>query len=324
MIYHHITEEERYHIHRQVKLGWSQRQIALSLGRSPSSISRELRRNAGQRGYRPRQAHASAVERSSNSRNAARIPDATWNRIYPLLREDWSPEQVAGRLMTESILVSHETIYQRIYADKAEHGDLWRHLRCQKKRRKRYGSGRERRGQIRNRRSIEDRPLEVEMRARVGDWEGDTVVGAKHKGAIVSLAERVTQYVVLEKVKNREAGRVAEAVIVGLHPIGALVETITLDNGKEFSDHEVISDALKSNIYFAHPYSPQERGLNEQVNGLVRQYFPKGMSFDTITPAMLQRVQDKLNNRPRKSLGFRTPREAMIQAAKLEGVALRL
>lgn len=324
MNYHHITEEERYHIHRQVKLGWSQRQIALALGRSPSSISRELRRNAGQRGYRPRQAQASAVERSLKSRNATRIPEATWHRIYPLLREEWSPEQVSGRLLADNLLVSHEAIYQRIYADKAEHGDLWRHLRCQKKRRKRYGSGRDRRGQIRNRRSIDERPLEVEMRARVGDWEGDTVVGAGHKGAIVSLAERVTQYVVLEKVKNREADRVAEAAIVGLHPIRPLVETITFDNGKEFADHEVMADALEADIYFAHPYSPWERGLNEQVNGLVRQYFPKGMPFDTITPAMLQRVQDKLNNRPRKSLGFMTPREAMNHAAELKGVALRI
>jgi len=324
MNYRHITEEERYHIKRQIGLGWSLRQIARGMGRSASTISRELRRNAGQKGYRPRQANALAAARSANCRNARRIPDSTWQRVIPLLKEDWSPEQVAGRLGSEGLLISHESIYRRVYADKAGRGDLWRHLRCQKKRRKRYASGRDRRGQIRNRRSIDQRPSVVDQKGRLGDWEGDTIIGAARKGAIVSMAERRTQYVVLEKVVTRESKRVTDATIMGLHPLAAVVESITLDNGKEFAEHEIVSDALKADIFFAHPYASYERGLNEQINGLVRQYFPKGTSFDTITRSMLKRVQDKLNDRPRKSLGFKTPREAMLLEARLKGVALRI
>ncbi|OYW71595.1 MAG: hypothetical protein B7Z24_02130, partial [Pseudomonadales bacterium 32-42-5] len=182
------------------------------------------------------------------------------------------PEQISGRGQADGIaFISHEAIYLKVYADKAEGGSLWRYLRCQKKRRKRYAGGRDRRGQIIGRRPIGDRPSIVENRGRLGDWEGDTIIGAKHRHALVSIVERRTQYLVLRKVSRKSAEDVSMAMIEGMAPLRHVAKTITVDNGKEFADHALVDKVLRTTTYFANPYASWERGLNEQINGKVRE-----------------------------------------------------
>jgi IS30 family transposase len=214
--------------------------------------------------------------------------------------------------------ISHETLYQRIYADKRAGGMLWQHLRCQKLRKKRYGKAC-RRGTIPNQHSIEDRPAIVEERRRIGDWEVDTVIGKNHKQAIVSLVERKTGFMRIEKVEHKTAEAVGRAIIRLLGPYRNRVHTITSDNGREFAGHEEISRSLNAGFYFAHPYASWERGTNENTNGLIRQYFPKNRDFTTITQEEIDMTMERLNNRPRKRLGFLTPAQVFFKS----GVALQ-
>lgn len=322
MTYHHLTDDERYQIYEYQREGFSQTRIAQSLNRTVSTISRELSRNSGERGYRPKQAHEKAMrKRLISSGNAPRIDTTCWQEIENRLRQDYSPEQIANTLTDAP---SHESIYQYVYADKAAAGDLHKHLRCQKKRRKRRGSGQERRGKIRNRRDITTRPKIVERKTRVGDWEGDCVLGDNRPPAIVSLVERKSQFVVLAKVENRTADTVREAIVDSLRPIKSRVHTITFDNGHEFAGHEAIASSLGADCFFAEPYCSWQRGLNEQVNGLIRQYIPKGKSLDNVDDETLQFVMSRLNHRPRKSLGWKTPHQVMLAEAKKRGVALRI
>jgi IS30 family transposase len=200
MTYHHLSQEERYQISALFKAGLTQARIPLSLGQHKSTISREVSRNSGLRGYRPRQACLLAENRALNSRNARQITDADWLCVESYLREQWSPEQIASK-----VSMSHETIYRHVYADKAIGGDLYKNLRCQRKRRKRYAGGRDRRGQIIGRRPICERPRHIEEHRQIGHWEGDTLIGKSHKHAIVSLVERKSGYAVLAKVKNKTA-----------------------------------------------------------------------------------------------------------------------
>lgn len=321
MSYHHLTGEERYQISVLDKAGHCQSEIAELLGRSPATISRELRRNHGQRGYRPKQAHRLACQRRQiSASNARHISAGDWLVIEAQLREDWSPEQVSGR----TGLASTEAIYLHVYEDKRAGGDLHTHLRCQKKRRKRYNSGRDRRGQIPNKTPISERPSVVEKRARLGDWEGDLVIGHGHSGAIVTVAERRTQAVMIRKVETKEAEPVRMALTSMLRKVKRVSHTLTLDNGKEFSQHEKLSRELGIETYFADPYASWQRGLNEQINGLIRQYLPKNKRFDDVTDDELAVIERKLNNRPRKRLNFKTPRQAFQALAEKQGVALRI
>jgi IS30 family transposase len=217
--------------------------------------------------------------------------------------------------------VSHETIYRHIYADKASGGDLWRHLRCQKKRRKRYGAGHDRRGQIVGRRPISERPTHIDARRQVGHWEGDTVIGVRHQQAIVSLVERKTGYAILAKVRRKTSELVSGAIIRRLRRMRPLVKTITYDNGKEFAEHARVDKALGSTGYFADPFSSWQRGSNENLNGLIRQYIPKKRALTSVTDTELALIEEELNNRPRKRLGFRTPHELFTE--ELHRVALR-
>ncbi len=309
--YTQLTREERYQISALVKAGHSQKEIAEILGRSKSTISRELRRNRGLRGYRPKQANRLALARRQGKARP-RIDEHTWAQVEQLLREEWSPEQISGWFeLTGVAPISHEWIYQRVLQDKRRGGALYRHLRCQKGRRKRYGSY-ERRGRLTNRVSIEERPMVVERRSRLGDWELDTIVGKGQRQALVSLTERKSRLALIAKVPTKGAQGVMEAVIGLLRPLADRVYTITSDNGKEFARHEEIAEALGAAYYFAHPYASWERGLNENTNGLIRQYFPKGSEFGPITDEQVQRVIDKLNNRPRKCLGFKTPNQVFF------------
>jgi transposase, IS30 family len=311
MRYKQLTQEERYQISALLKAGHDQTDIAMILKRDKSTISRELKRNTGLRGYRPKQAQRLADERRQ-SKAQPRISDTVWSNVEQLLRQDWSPEQISLWLQAEKqISISHEWIYQYVLQDKVYGGDLYHHLRCQKQRRKRYGSY-NRRGQIIDRISIDDRPAVVDRRSRIGDWELDTVIGKNHQQAIVSLTERKSRFTLIHKVERKTAQLVSRAIIKLLKPFTDKVITLTSDNGKEFADHKIIADRLKAKFYFAHPYASWERGLNENTNGLIRQYFPKGSDFTNITQKEISQVMHKLNNRPRKCLGIKTPNQVFL------------
>jgi IS30 family transposase len=235
--------------------------------------------------------------------------------VENLLRQEWSPEQIAGWLKgRRGITLSHEWIYQYILADKRAGGDLHKHLRCQKKRRKRYGRY-DRRGKLANTVSIEQRPAIVAQRLRLGDWEVDTIVGQGRRSAVVTLTERKSRLARLAKVDRKTAELVSQAIQQTLKPLQDQVHTITTDNGKEFAHHETLAAALEAEIYFAHPFAAWERGANENMNGLVRQYLPKNLDLATISEPDLHFIMDRLNNRPRKSLGFQTPNEVFFQSS---------
>jgi IS30 family transposase len=311
MSYTQLTHEERYQISVLLKAGLNQTEIAMLLKRHKSTISREISRNTGLRGYRPKQAQHLAEERRT-SKVRPRISHTLWNDVRKLLREEWSPEQISLWLKSEkSISISHEWIYQYILQDKQQNGSLFHHLRCQKQRRKRYGSY-NRRGQLIDRISIDERPEIVDSRSRIGDWELDTIIGKNHKQAIVSLTERKSRFTLIQKVKRKTAQSVSNAIINLLSPFSKQVHTLTSDNGKEFADHKNIADKLNAKFYFAHPYASWERGLNENTNGLIRQYFPKGRDFTSITQKEINQAMNKLNNRPRKCLGMKTPNQVFL------------
>ncbi len=314
MKYNQLTQEQRYQIYALEKMEHSKAQIAKVLGVNRSTIYREVKRNRGARGYRAKQAHQLAVARSKKT--VSRISSSDWKLIEEKLRQEWSPEQVAGQLRKEGLQVSHEWIYQYIYADKQAGGDLWKHLRCQKKRRKRAG-GRDRRGQIPGRISIEERPEIVSERKRLGDWEGDTIIGAGQKGAVLTLVDRMSGYTLLGALPKKESERVVQQTIRLFKSMPA-VETLTVDNGKEFAGHIQISEQTGVAVYFAHPYSSWERGTNENTNGLIRQYLPKSRRLDDVSQSELDEIMHKLNHRPRKRLDYQTPHEVFFQ----ESVAL--
>jgi IS30 family transposase len=320
--YTQLTQEERYLIYAFRQAGHKQCEIAMLLNRDKSTISRELRRNIGFRGYRPIQANTKAMDRRAEKARP-RFSSPLWPIVERLIRQDWSPEQISGRLeMEHDATISHETIYRYIYADKAAGGDLHHHLRCRKKRRKRYGGGKDRRGAIPNRTSIEDRPAIVNDRLRIGDWEADTVIGRGHQGVLVTMVERRSLYTVIRAVPRKQAHAVAEAMTSALAPLGDRVLTVTVDNGKEFASHEKISKALGVDVYFAHPYASWERGTNENTNGLIRQYFPKSRSLRNLDHKEAQSSEDRLNNRPRKKLDFQTPHEVLFRVSNKLAVAL--
>ncbi|MDZ7802816.1 IS30 family transposase [Thiohalophilus sp.] len=309
--YAQLTQEQRYQIQAYMKAGFNQTQTANFIGVDKSTVSREVRRNRGRRGYRAQQAHRFCLERRADKAQS-RIESATWHHVRRLLREDWSPEQIGLWLAKEAGLsVSHESIYLYVLADKQAGGSLYRHLRCQKQRKKRYGTY-SRRGQIPNQISIDQRPAVVDSRHRYGDWELDTVIGKNHRQALVTLVERKSKLTLIAKVARKTAEAVSEAIIRLLKPLAPWVHTLTADNGREFAQHQKIARALNAKFYFAHPFASWERGLNENTNGLIRQYFPKKHDFTTITQRQIQRVMEKLNNRPRKCLGIKTPNQVFF------------
>ena len=309
--YTQLTREERYQIYALKTAGHNQVEIARVLGRHKSTISRELTRNRGLRGYKPKQANNIALTRRQ-AKLVPRILQESWGRVELLLHEHWSPEQISNWLrQEESIHVSPEWIYQYILRNKQAGGDLYRYLRCQRQRKKRYGSP-NRRGRIIGRISIDERPDIVNQRCRIGDWEADTVIGKRGGPVLVTLVERKTRLSVISKASSRTAQEVKAVILKRLAPFGSLVQTLTYDNGREFAFHQEIDKELGTNSYFAHPYHSWERGLNENTNGLIRQFFPKGKDLSTVTTEEVQKVMDKLNNRPRKCLGFKTPNQVLF------------
>jgi IS30 family transposase len=306
--YQQLTYEQRCQISVLNKSKSSQRKIAVLVGVSQSTISRELNRNMGDRGYRHKQAQSLCKNRRKDACKVSKMTKEMISIVENKLRIEWSPKQVSGWLLDEkSVLLSHETIYLHIWKDKRSGGDLYTYLRRQGKKYDKRRNGKSTRGQIKNRISIDDRPKVVDEIARIGDREIDTVIGKGHSGAIVTIVERVIKFTLAKQVNGKTAEEVTQATIDLLGPYKDIVHTITADNGKEFAYHERISEVLETDVYFAHPYSSWERGLNENTNGLLRQYFPKSTNLKNTTQKEVRHAVDRLNARPRETLFFKTP-----------------
>lgn len=315
MTYTHLSRDERYQIHALRAGGFSKREIAEQLGRAPSTIAREIARNTESDDYDAGRAHVRSWRRRHVASARPRISLSDWAVIEERIGEQWSPEQIAG---SGEVAVSHERIYQHIAKDRRRGGTLWKQLRCRKRRRRRNGTSRER--QRFGGRRIRQRPAIVQARQRVGDWEGDTIVGSG-LARIVTLVERKTGLVRLRRVASGEADPTLRAIVHALHPLRERVHTLTWDNGSEFAEHALIDLVLDARSYFADPFASWQRGSNENLNGLLRQYLPKRCNLGAITDKELQLIEDRLNNRPRKRLGYRTP-QAMFEAS-FNRVALR-
>ncbi len=314
--YRHLTFDERCQIYALRKSGLSNGAIARQLGRHPATISREIRRNGGGRGYRQGQAWRKATERRSEASSVpGKLTEERWAKVVAKLEEGWSPEQVSGRLRLEDPgMVGRQRIYDLVRADHRDGGTLFGHLRRRGKEPDRQGGRHAGRGHIPGRRDISERPKEVGAKARIGDWEADTVIGGGHSGAVVSLVDRCSKFTLLQRVDGKKAEAVGEAMTDLLKGLGARVHTITADNGKEFAGHAKVAKALEADFFLPTPYHSWERGLNEHTNGLLRQYLPKGTDLRQVTDARVKRVQDILNARPRKALGYLTPAEAFARA----------
>lgn len=317
MSHTHLTLSEREVIAQSLAAGKNQSQIARALGRDRSTISRELRRNGMNTGYFPVQAEFfAAVRRSESKQPFTQHDERVWMYVRAKLGEQWSPEQIAGRLRAEfphdaRMHISHETIYASIYADRRDGGVLWRQLRRHHRRRRPRGAGRVRGNRIPGRVGIEQRPQIVARRRRKGDWEGDTLAGKS--GHLVTAVERKSRFVVLAKVPDKRASSVNRGGIRALNNVpDTFRKTLTLDNGREFARFGELERALSLRVYFAEPYQSNQRATNENTNGLLRQYFPKGTDFREVSHQAVAKVQQRLNNRPRKCLGYRTPHEVLF------------
>ncbi len=312
--YRHLTYPERCQIHALMESGLSGGAIARQLGRSPSSISREIRRNGGARGYRHAQAQRLAEGRRSAASSVPRkMTPELWALVEGRLVRGWSPEQVAGRLRLEGHPVAgRQWIYRHVHADRRAGGQLWRHLRRRGKRPNRRGGAHAGRGHIPGRVDISERPALVEAKARTGDWEADTIMGAGTGGAVVSLVDRARRYTLLRRPGSRTAAAVG-AAMTGM--LGSLpVHTVTANNGREFADHARVAGTPGAGFLFARPYHSWERGPTGHTNGLVRGYLPKGTDLRKVTDAEVSTVQDRTDARPRKALACLTPDEAFLRA----------
>lgn len=315
MSYQQITSGERYIISALRKQGRNPSQIAEFLGRHRTTISREIERNSSKTGcYRPSKAQEKTNGRRSRSRRNMQFTVTQMNKVIRLLKKDWSPEQISWVLaLTGDLYISHETIYKYVWADKASGGNLYRHLRgSQKRRRKRYRSY-DSRGQLAGKRNISERPQSVENRSTIGHLEGDTVMGGQDQHCILTLVDRKSGYLLIGKLKNRTKKEVVRCMSRLINKQHRRVKTITVDNGTEFHAYKDIEKATGSTFYFANPYHSWERGTNENTNGLIRQYLPKRQSMEHLTQSDCDRIAKKLNTRPRKRLGFKTPEECYVQ-----------
>jgi transposase, IS30 family len=302
--------------------------IGRALGRSPATISREERRNSTGRTYDARKAQQRYQQRRANCRPARKLEYLPlWQYLIEKLPLFWSPQQVAGRLRRDypddpRMRISHETVYRALYRD--ERLKPWvAYLRQHRPKRRKRGQGKTLRCVIPHRTSIHNRPPEVQHRTRLGDWEADLVLGKNQQGAVVSLVARNSLMLLARKVQSKQSEVVVAAIINALEDLPAFwAKTITFDNGSEFYHHQRITDELGIATYFADPYAAYQRGVNENTNGLLRQYLPKGARFDTLTQSQLQAIVEELNNRPRKTLGYRTPYEVFHAGRLPDPVAL--
>ena len=311
-----LTLKERYHIWTSLKSGFSQKDIAASIGVHPSTICREIQRNKDTltQEYHYAFADSKSTTRQQEKTKYTVMTSKIKTYIKSKLKEDWSPEQIAGRMKIDNgLTICHETIYRYIYYNKLRGGRLYKHLRHKNKKYHNRSNVYQRRGIIIDRVSIDKRPKIVERKNRIGDFEIDTVIGRHHVGALVTVVDRKSKFAIIRKVASKQAKEVTKALIDMLQPLKPITKTITSDNGKEFAYHKEVSEALDANFYFAHPYSSWERGLNEHTNGLIRQYLPKKTEFTQVSKEEIITIQDKLNHRPRKVLDYKTPYEVFFK-----------
>lgn len=304
----HLTQEQRYTISRMLQAGYTRKDICIAIGKDKSVLSRELKRNSSQYGYSASKADLLAQERkerfSRNRKFSNQVKSFITDKITT---EQWSPQQIVGYCKTKNIpMVSHERIYQFVREDKISGGTLWKNTRHKLKHRKRTFTNKSE--SIKNKVSIDKRPAIVDEKGRYGDWEIDTIIGKNQKGAILTMVERKTGYLIMKKLpEGKKAKSLAENLVKLFIPYKNNVHTITSDNGTEFAEHQYIADKLKADFFFAHPYSSWERGLNEYTNKLIRQYIPKGENFDNYDDKQIDMIQKKINRRPREKLNFQTP-----------------
>jgi len=316
MKYKQLTLKERYHISLYLESGWTQKAIAEKIGVHPSTVSREIRRNWDSylEKYDVGTAHTRTEDRHRGKSKYTVISDKVEHYIRQKLKEQWSPEQIAGRMRIDlKQTISHETIYRFIYANKARGGRLYKHLRHKNKKYHYRNHIYQKRGIIKDRKMIDTRPKIVEKKRRIGDLEIDTVIGKEHIGALVTVVDRKSKFTLIKKVPSKHAQIVTMALIEMLEPIKPILKTITSDNGKEFAYHKQVSEILETDFYFANPYHSWERGLNEHTNGLIRQYLPKKTDFTQVSKEEVVTIQNKLNHRPRKVLNYRTPYEVFFE-----------
>jgi IS30 family transposase len=321
--YKQLTHKERYQIYALIKEGFNYSQIAKNIGVNKSTISREIKRNSKSKNtYHPDSASIEAFVRHKNKTKFIKIDKTVEKWIRKFLKLDWTPEQISGRLKEIRIAnITHEAIYQYIYKNKANGGRLYLHLvRKMKKYQKRDGQYNSR-GLIVNRVSISKRPKIVDKKIRIGDWEVDTIIGKYHQGAIVTIVDRKSKFTLMRILPTKEAIGVSNAIIELLYPVRQFTHTITSDNGKEFTLHENISKSLNTDFYFCDPYSSWQRGLNENTNGLIRRYIPKRTEFENISKNEIMMIQNCLNHRPRKALGYKTPFEVFMNEISRKMVA---
>ncbi len=320
----HLTEEQRYTISVMKQCNKSIKDIAIELNKDKSTIYRELNRNCDKRSgkYIPKLAQKKCDKRHKEKFKKVRFTNEVKQYVDEWINEEYSPEQIVGRASRLNIpCVSIERVYQYIWQDKKDNGILHKKLRRKGRKYRNRGASKDSRGIIKNRVPISERPKIVEDRTRLGDFEIDTIIGQNHKGAILTINDRVSGFVLIEKLRGKDANELALKTIEILTPFKEWIKTITADNGKEFAYHETISEELNLDFYFARPYHSWERGSNENTNGLIRQYFVKGSSFEHITNQQIKHVQHKLNNRPRKRLGFLTPNEFLSLNLQKQQVA---
>ncbi len=312
-----LTLSERYKISFLIEEKKSLTEISKRLGRDRSVIYREIKRNSCNGVYCPEKAEILACERQALGHRHYKFTGEIRDLVIDLLRFDLSPEQVSNSLKKNyQVSISTQRIYDFIGEDRADGGTLYTHLRHGlKKNRTKYGT-QDYRGKMRNRVSIDERPSVVDEQSRVGDFELDTIVGKAHKMALVTVVDRKSLYTLIDKVETRDATSVRIALNGLLQPYKDNCHTVTADNGSEFAEHLKVKEHLECDFYFAHPYCSWERGINENTNGLIRQYFRKGTSFKRITQDMLEFVMDRLNHRPRKKLGYKTPHEVFHENLK--------
>ena len=320
----HITVEQRYTISVMLKKQVKPKVIADTIGKDKSVISREIKRNCDQRSgeYRFDLAQKKCNLRHANKAKHIRFTEQVQTHVIKELENKLSPEQISGQAKLLGIAcVSCESIYQFVWNDKAAHGKLHKHLRNKGRRYRKRGAHKDKRGIIPNRIDISLRPKIVEKKIRFGDLEIDTIIGKNHKKALLTITDRAIGYGIIRKLDSKDTDRVAKKTIQALTPFSKYVHTITSDNGLEFSAHEKISKKLEIDYYFARPYCSWERGANENYNRLVRQYFPKGTDFTKVTVGDIKKVQNAINNRPRKRLDYISPKQMLEKLNIFEKVA---
>ena len=329
MSYIHLTLDERETLEELSQEEKSVRSIAQEMGRSPSTISRELRRNSTPRGYKDHRAQQLYESRRRACRPCEKLSyEKLWKHILDKIPDGWTPETIAGRLPIDypddpSMRICHETIYRSIYTDtKLQH--LIQYLPQSRPKRRKRGQGKTGRAPSNpDGASIEQRPAIIEERIRFGDLEGDLIVGGKQSGYIMTLVDRSARFLIARKCTKKEAELVADCIIDSLLDMPqSWVRTLTFDNGTEFFAHQKMAKELNADIYFAHPYASWERGTNENTNGLIRRYLPKGSSFKNLSQKRLDQIVEQINNRPRKCLGYQTPNEIFQKQRHDHRVAL--